>query len=103
MRGLTFAILLLTASAANAGTVQFASETTLFGVNDRDARDSEFYRSSATLPYQRPIGFDGLANRLGLSRGKLTIYEFTDQPGTDREAHFTVGVGGKGLLLRLVW
>jgi hypothetical protein len=103
MRGLTFAILLLTASVANAGTVPIASQSTLFGVDDRDARDTEFDRSAATLPYRRPVGFDGLASRLGLSKGKLNLYEFTDQPGTDRETHVTLGVGGKGLLLRVTW
>ena len=100
MRGLTFAILLLTASAANAGTVPFASQSTLFGVNDRD---TEFQRSSTTLPFRGPVGLDGLAAHLGLKGGKLTFYEFTDQPGTDRESRFTVGVGGKGVVLRLTW
>src|SRR5689334_2570951 len=103
MRGLWLGVLLLTVSAANAGTVQFAGTSTLFGTNDRDATPANLYTQSAS-PLHRPIGLDGLAAKLGISRtGRLTVYEFTDQPGTDREAHFTLGVGGKGLQFRVVW
>jgi hypothetical protein len=102
MRGLWLGVLLLTVSAANAGTVQFASTSTLFGTNDRNATPN--LDTQPATPLHRPVGLDGLAAKLGISRtGRLTVYEFTDQPGTDREARFTLGVGGKGLQFRVVW
>ena len=105
MRGLWLGVLLLATTAASAGPVQVVSTSTLFGNNDRDA--SPIYSSSATSQaptfLRRPNGLDSLADRMGLKNGKLTFYEFTDRPGTDRAAHFQLGVGGKGLMFSVVW
>jgi len=103
MRGLWFGILLLTVSAANAGPVLFASHQTLFGTHDRDTETLSTSYPQAPSLTGRPIGLDALASHLGLSGGRLTVYEYTDRPGTDRETHMTLGVGGKGLLFRVVW
>ena len=103
MRGLWFGILLLSVSAANAGPVLFANQKTLFGTNGRDTEMLSTSYPQAPSLTGRSIGLDALASHLGLSGGRLTFYEYTDRPGTDRETRMTFGVGGKGLLFRVVW
>jgi hypothetical protein len=103
MRGLWFGILLLTVSTANAGPVLFANQQTLFGTSDRDMETLSTSYPQAPSLTGRSVGLDALASHLGLSGGRLTFYEYTDRPGTDRETRMTLGVGGKGLVFRVVW
>jgi hypothetical protein len=89
------------ASAAHAGSLRFLNQSGALGTNNATSSYQSLGPSEALI--KRPIGLDGLAFRLGISGKRLNFLEYTDGAGTNAESRLTVGVGSKGLLVRLVW
>jgi hypothetical protein len=102
MRVVPLIALFLYATAAHAGALHFVSKFGPPELNQVAASPSD-YGPGAPQSLVRPIGLDGLAFRLGISGKSLNFYEFTSGAGTTAQSRLTVGVGSKGLLVRLVW
>jgi hypothetical protein len=103
MRSLVSASLFLFATilCAHAGSTRFSSPYEPY--NRRAviaASDSAVQQASYA---KRPDGIDALASRIGVNGPRLDLYEFTDGRGTPSESRFSVGFGGQGLQMRLVW
>jgi hypothetical protein len=104
MRSLASAALLLfaTSLSAHAGSSQFSNPYEPY--NRRAALAASDQSAPQHASYtKRPDGIDALADRIGVHPKGLDLYQYTDGRGTTAESRFTVGLGGKGLQIQLIW
>src|SRR5258706_9816755 len=105
MRTLPIAALLLVATCvrAEAQSARDLNDGMPFEIGQTARPLSPAEHRRVDLLVNRSVGLDELARRFGISGDRLNFYEYTDAHGTNTDAKLTVGFGGKGVLLRLIW
>jgi hypothetical protein len=105
MRTMPIAVLffIATCARAEAGSAHFADDGLPFEIGHTAQPLSQSTHRRIDLLVKRSVGLDALADRLGITGNSLNFYEYTDGRGTSTDSELTVGFGGKGLLMRLIW